>query len=141
MPISFCNLDTCLGEHGGHLGHLRHQILGKRAHPLRQRLHVDRLHDLIRRALLVRHPDALLPVFVNKVVVVHHRFVERQVEKVEDDAQPSPRMEHQLFVVDDHAAAWADLVALIVHRLDDGVPPLQALPWIVEVVAGNGDLN
>ena len=79
-------------------------------------------------------PDALLPVLVDKVVVVHHCLVEGQVEKVEDDAQPPAGMEHQLLVVDDHAASRPDLVALLVHRLDDGVPPLETLTRIVEIV-------
>ena len=60
--------DTRLAEHGCDLSHLGDQLLREGADPLRERLHVDRLDDLVGGALLVRHTDALLTLHVDEVL-------------------------------------------------------------------------
>ncbi len=60
--------ETRLAEHGCDLSHLGDQLLREGADPLRERLHVDRLDDLVGGALLVRHPDALLTLHVDEVL-------------------------------------------------------------------------
>ena len=63
-----------------------------------------------------------------------------KIQEVQDEAGPLPRMEHQLLVLDQHTAPGSYLVTLSVHRLHDVVPPPQALPGVVQLVAGDGDL-
>ncbi len=66
--VLFVLKETRLAEHGCDLPHLGDQLLREGADPLRERLHVDRLDDLVGGALLVRHPDALLTLHVDEVL-------------------------------------------------------------------------
>lgn len=49
-------------------------------------------------------------------------------------------METQLFVIHRHASFRPHLQALVVHGLNDGVPPLQTFLGVVEIKPGHRDL-
>ena len=54
--------------------------------------------------------------------------------------EPALRVQHELLVVDGHAAPGTELQTLVVHGLHRLVPLLEARREAVEVEAGNGDL-
>lgn len=58
---------------------------------------------------------------------MQHTAVPRHIQEAQYLAHHRLRMQHQLLVIDHHAAFRSDLLTLIVHRLDRLIPLAQTL--------------
>lgn len=72
---------------------------------------------------------------------MQHRVIPWNFEKLENLLHRLFRLQHKLLVMHHHAALFANLSALIVHRRDGLIPLLHALTIVGEIKAGDGDLS